>query len=318
MFPATLAPGRCTQGDANQDGPRQLPRPAAHHRQPLRLGAGIAVAPVGRATPTATVTNTPTFASPTATATALPTASVTATAAATATATATSAIPTATSTAAATVSPTASATATAAAPATASATATLTRTPTATSVPTPDAAALAGTAAQIANGMNAIPAVITALVSGVKFGAALIYDPDAQLAGVGGPAGACPLGGSAISGCIAATGTTTVAFDSRVPTASGSVTIDELPPTDPAISLDGSLCAASLPCRRGADHRRLAVFRDAQNAPSPRPPRLHRHHQSVAGRHGRRARRWPPPAPSAPSSPTARRPASRSTTPASW
>ena len=232
--------------------------------------AGIAAAvAMPTATTTATASTTATAvdtatavaATPTASATA-PAPSATATSLATPTASATrSAIPTAT---------TAVATATASPPASptpvATQTPTRTRTPSATAAPGPDAAALAGTAAQIANGMNAIPAVITALVSGVKFGAALTYDPAAQVAGIGGPAGACPLGGSSTSSCSA--GTTSVAFDScAVSTASGSVTIDELPPTNPAVSLHGSLCVGKLALPPWAATIGVsAVFRDAQNA----------------------------------------------------
>lgn len=238
-------------GDANQDGfvdAADFGATAANAFDCAGLvGAGEALA---TPTPTATTTGTPSVAA-TASATPPPPPS----------ATATRTLGAATTTA--TASPVASATA---APPTATVPPTPTRTPTATGAPAPDAAALAGTAAQIANGVNAIPAVITALVSGVKFGAALTYDPGAQLSGIGGPAGACPLGGSATSACTA--GTTTVAFDGcAVPTASGSVTIDELPPTDPAVSLDGSVCVGKLALPPwNATIGVSAVFRDGQGA----------------------------------------------------
>ncbi len=272
-----------TGADANQDGGVNAADVPATVTNVFDC-AGIAAAPAApMATATATTTAiespTPGGATPTASAT-VPVPSPTMTGAATATSSATapasatptatrspSATPTATSTTAVTATPNASPTATT--PPTATGTPTLTRTPTVTVAPTPDAAALAGTAAQIANGMNAIPAVITALVSGIKFGA-LVYDPDAQLSGVGGPAGACPLSGTATRTCVNAPGqgTLSVSFDScKIPTASGSVTIDELPPTDPAVALHGGVCISNVALPPWtATIGVSAVFRDAQNA----------------------------------------------------
>ncbi len=194
------------------------------------------------------------------------------------TASATSPPPTATatvpvgSTVTSTASRTASPPATSTAPATAnSPTVPPTATRTSTSGPTVPPEALAGTGVQIANGMNAIPAVITALVGGIEFGDALVFDPDAQLSGVGSPAGACPLGGSASRACSSGVGGGTLAIDfdaCRVATASGSVTIDALPPTDPAVSLRGAVCIANLPLPPwNATIGVSAAFRNAQSAP---------------------------------------------------
>jgi len=177
---------------------------------------------------------------------------------------------------------TGTATRSATAPASSSETATRTPTPMPTAVATatssatsgpsaPPAAALAGVAVQMTNGMSAIPAVITALVGGIQFGNALVFGPDAQLSGVGGPAGACPLGGSASRSCSSGVGGGTLAIDfdgCKVATASGSVTIDALPPTDPALSLRGSVCIANLPLPPwNATIGVSAAFRDAQSTP---------------------------------------------------
>lgn len=207
--------------------------------------ADLAAAP-----PLATPTATRTADGPTASASPTPPPTATATSPAGATATATrSATPPPTATASATRTPTPAATAT--------------RTAT-SGPPAPPAAALAGTAVQIANGMSAIPAVITALVGGIEFGEALSFDPGAQLSGVGRPAGACPLGGSASRNCSG--GTLAIDFTAcRVATAAGSVTIDPLPPADPAISLAGGFCIAGFPLPPlAATIGVSAAFRDAQ------------------------------------------------------
>ncbi|MGH7790124.1 MAG: proprotein convertase P-domain-containing protein [Candidatus Binatia bacterium] len=137
------------------------------------------------------------------------------------------------------------------------------RTPTTSSAP---ADALAGTAVQIANGLSAIPAVITALVSGLEFGEALLFAPAGETAGAGGN---CPLGGTATRTCGGAGvgRTMALAFDAcEVPTSAGSVVIDELPPAAQAVTLSGSLvCPIPLPpwaTTIGLE----AVFRSPQDA----------------------------------------------------
>lgn len=249
--------GTSPQGGADADGDgtvsaADLPVVAANAFD----CAGLSAAP-----PAATPTATGTTAGPTATASAPPppTATVSPPPAASAT-------NTATRTASAPPTATATATRTATATALATATSTPTASRTATNGPSaPPGEALAGIAVQVVNGMSAIPAVITALVSGIEFGA-LVFDPGGQTSGLGGPAGACPLGGSATRSC-SGVGQVTLgfAFDScRVPTASGSVVIDELPPATAAVSLSGTgFCPAVLP-PWSATVGVSALFRDPQ------------------------------------------------------
>lgn len=221
-----------------------------------------------------TPTATETAVGPTATASAtlpLPTATATVPVGSTATSTATrTTTPPATNTVAATATATATRTSTPTLVPTAANSPTATRTATTGPMPPPPEA-LAGTAVQLATGMSAIPAVITALVGGIEFGDALIFDPAAATSGVGGPAGACPLGGSASRSCSAAGagGRLAIDFDScRVATASGSVTIDPLPPADPAVSLLGGFCIANLPLPPWTSTIGIsAAFRNPQNMP---------------------------------------------------
>lgn len=234
-------------------------------------GAATATATIV-STATATVASTATAtvgASATATVVSTTTATVAASATVTSVATATvTRTPNATATSTSTVQATATRTAASTATSTPPPTSTLTRTPTATAIAGPDAAALAGTAVQIANGMNAIPAVITALVSGLRFGSgALVFDPAAQTSGIGGTAGACPLGGSATSTC--SNGASSVAFNNcRVPTASGSAVIEELPPADPAVTLHGGTCFQGFPFPPWTAAIGISAnFRDPQNGP---------------------------------------------------
>ena len=223
--------------DANGDGVVNAADVAATAANVFDCAGLAPASPSATPTATATATATPIAATATASVTAPPGSTATNTATRTSTAPATATVPP-------TASPTASRTPTP------SATHTATAVPTATSASGPPPAALAGTAVQLATGMSAIPAVITALVGGIEFGDALVFDPAAQTSGVGGPAGACPLGGSASRSCSAGGGGGTLAIDfdgCRVATASGSVTIDPLPPADPAISLLGGFCIANLP-----------------------------------------------------------------------
>ncbi|MDX2168302.1 MAG: proprotein convertase P-domain-containing protein [Deltaproteobacteria bacterium] len=216
--------------------------------------------------PTATASPTIAGSTPTATASGAATASPTPTAIATDSATAT-AVATNTTTAVASATPTRTASSTptrSATPTTAPATATAS--PTAAA---PPADAIAGTAVQIANGLSGIPAVITALVSGLEFGDALTTF--AALAdGVGGPAGNCPLGGSATRSCSGGIGAPqlSIAFTScEVPTSAGSVTLGQIPPASSAASLRGSgVCPNLVIPPWAATIAVQAVFRSPQDA----------------------------------------------------
>src|SRR5262249_14148695 len=99
--------------------------------------------------------------------------------------------------------------------------------PTATSTTTPTTGnasadrSLGGSAPAIANGVAAIPSLITAIVSGFQFGgaAAFIDEP------AGGAASSCPLGGTATRSCSGSVHVTITLDSCKLPTSSGSATV---------------------------------------------------------------------------------------------
>jgi subtilisin-like proprotein convertase family protein len=247
--------------DADQDGAVTAADVAATAGNAFACTGLQAVAPAPAASATATASATASLpaATPTATASASPTASPARVASPSATATAI---------ASSTASPTATAV-----PATASASPTASGTPTRTATagaPAIPVDALAGTAAHLANGTAAIPAVVTALASGLQFGSPLVFDPTADRDDGGGPAGACPFGGTATRGCGSSGGQATLGIDfddCRVATASGTVALDALPPAAPAVALRGSLCVGGVALPPwSATIGVSAVFRDPQDA----------------------------------------------------
>jgi subtilisin-like proprotein convertase family protein len=223
--------------------------------------------------PTATASPTSSGSTPT------PTASPSFPPSATATASSSPVPPSATPTPSATAIASATSTSTTIATATRTASTTPTRTFTPTSAPAtatasptigaPPADAIAGTAVQIANGLSGIPAVITALVSGLEFGDALMTSA-ALIDGVGGPAGSCPRGGTATRSCSGAVGAPVlaIAFNScEVPTSAGSATLGQIPPAQSAASLRGTgFCPTVVIPPWAATIAVQAVFRSPQQA----------------------------------------------------
>ncbi len=252
--------------DANQDGSITATDLAATAAN--LFDCADFTTPVSNGTPTASATATrapPVTSTHTASATPLVSSTATATGAASPTATP-SRSPTASATASLTAPATPSATATASFTGAATPTATTSRTPTATLGAPGPAEALAGSSVAVANGMGVIPAVITALVSGLQFGEALVYEPD-----VGGAAGACPLGGTATRSCTTGAGSVTLNLaldDCRVATASGSVAIDPPPlRAAPEVTLQGTgFCPTAVLPPWMASVGLEAVFRDPQAA----------------------------------------------------
>ncbi|MBI3390482.1 MAG: proprotein convertase P-domain-containing protein [Deltaproteobacteria bacterium] len=195
--------------------------------------------PLTAATPTPTDTATPIASpSPTSTQGASPSATVTRT----------STEPFATHTATLTSTPTLSRTATASATPTASLTVAPSHTPGSAAV----AESVAGSAVIVANGMTAIPSVVTALVSGLQFGGAASFDD-------GGAAGSCPLGGSVTRTCPFGDSMLTIKLvGCRIATPSGTATIDG------SVKLGTGFCPLVLPPWM-ATVDVTAVFRDQAN-----------------------------------------------------
>ncbi len=218
--------------DANRDSlitPEDLGATAA-----LLFGESLTVA-----TPTPTDTATPIAPpSPTPTQSATPSATVTRT----------FTQPFGTHTATLTSSPTQSRTATASATPTASPTIAPSSTPGSAAV----AESVAGSAVIVANGMTAIPSVVTALVSGLQFGGAASFAE-------GGAAGSCPLGGSVTRMCPFGDSMLTIKLDGcRIATPSGTATIDG------SVKLGTGFCPLVLPPWM-ATVDVTAVFRDQAN-----------------------------------------------------
>ncbi len=170
--------------------------------------------------------------------------------------------PTVTSTTEPTVTPTATPSTTPSASRTPSQTAAATT----TVPPTPagggdTARAVAEGAVAVANGMAAIPSVVTALVSGLQYsgGAAAALNADPA---TGGAAGACPLGGQATRSCtgLGSVTLTLTLSACRVATPSGSVTVDG------TITLQGSgFCPTAVLPPWNATVNVEATFRDASS-----------------------------------------------------
>ncbi len=242
------------EADADQDGfitSRDLAATIA-----IAFGEVVA-APTPLATPTATA-SAPPSPTPTATRTASPAPTPTATASATVGASPApsptqsstptlmppSPTPTGTHTPSATASTIPTPTPTLTATRTSSPSATPIHTATTTPVTTPGdsgvARSVAGGVVSVANGMAAIPSVVTALVSGLKFASAAALGAAAS---DGGAAGTCPLGGTATRSCQSTTTLVITLKDGcEVATSTGSVTLEG------TITLTGSgFCPLVLP-----------------------------------------------------------------------
>jgi len=237
----------------------------------------------GLGTPTATPTAS-TSTTPTLTATTTPVPSMTPTATTTATPSATSTLRpsrTVTPTSTQTLTPTQTAPATLTGTATPTPTAAETRTTTATASPAPVsstptatppasgvAETVAGRAVLVANGMSAFPSVITALVSGLKYGSSASLWSAGTSAGFGdgeGAASGCPVSGSAIRTCSSSGDkpTTNMTFNAcQVTTPSGTVTVDG---TVTATASSGS-CPDFLFPPWTATINMTATFRDQSSA----------------------------------------------------